>query len=790
MLRTRVFRLLVCVALVGAAGAAIAAEQAFSPADLEFFEKRVRPILAERCYECHAAGKNKEKGGLRLDDRGAVLAGGDSGPAAVPGEPEKSLLVEAVRYDPNGLQMPPAGKLPEREIDILVEWVRRGLPHPTSAEAATARQGVDLVAGRKHWAFQPLAVQPLPAGVDVSRFPHRIDAFLEAKRREHGLQPSPQADPRTLIRRASFDLLGLPPALDDLQRWEAALASAGPLFDERYAAIVDELLASPHYGERWARHWLDLARYADITESWREGEGQPWRYRDWVVQTLNDDLPYDQFVRYQLAADLLPETSPADHAALGFLGLSPTYWKELKLDHQVIKQVVAEEWEEKLDALGSTFLGLTIGCARCHDHKFDPITTHDYYALAGVLASIRQADRALVPPDAAGSAMAARNQVKELEKKLKPLAAKKEPTEAERAEIDRLQAEIAQLKATPHFDLPIACGVVDAALYVVPAGKNGTKLDYRPGQAQDVALQIRGNPARTGQVVQRRFLSVLAADPQATWQEGSGRRQLAEALVTDAAPLAARVMVNRVWKQHFGHGIVDTTSNFGLQGGAPTHRELLDDLAARFVAGGWSLKWLHREIMTSAAYRQSSYPDPARQAIDPDNRWLWRMTPRRLEVEAWRDAVLVATGQLDTRIGGPPVDLGAATNRRRTLYGTVKRREVNELLRLFDFPDPVAHAAQREPTITPLQQLFVLNSSFFEQQSRALVSEVLRQRTGLRERVEVIYSRAFQRLPTTSEIAVAEQFMADARAGQASEADAWRQYAHAILASNEFLFID
>jgi hypothetical protein len=781
---------LILLALLLGARLTSAAEPVFEPADLEFFEKRVRPILVERCYECHAAGKNKEKGGLRLDERAAILAGGDSGPAVVPGEPAKSLLVEVIGYDPSGMQMPPTGKLPQREIDTLREWVQRGLPHPSAAETTAARKGIDLVAGRKHWAFQPLAIQPLPAGVDPALFANRLDLFLEAKRREHGLRVSPAADARTLIRRASFDLLGLPPSFIDLTRWEAELISAGPLFEAKYAALIDELLASPHYGERWGRHWLDLARYADVTESWREGEGQPWRYRDWVVQALNDDVPYDEFVRRQLAADLLPGAEPADYAALGFLGLSPTYWKELKLDHQVIKQVVADEWEEKLDALGSTFLGLTIGCARCHDHKFDPITAQDYYALAGVLASIRETDRPLVPPELATQAMAARTKVKELEKKLKPLAANKQPTDAEKAEVEKLQAEIAQLKSTPNFDLAIACGVVDAALHVIPAGKNATKLDYRPGQAQDVALHIRGNPARTGPVVPRRFLSVLSSNPNATYQHGSGRRELAESLVTDAAPLTARVIVNRAWNQHFGRGIVETTSNFGFQGAAPTHRALLDDLSARFVAHGWSLKWLHREIMTSAAYRQSSRPDSAARAIDPDNCWLGRVTPRKLNVEAWRDAVLAATGELDPRLGGAPGELADIKNRRRTLYGTVKRREVSELLRLFDFPDPVAHVAQREPTITPLQQLYVLNSAFFEQQSRALVADILPRQADVRSRVTALYQNLFQRRPTETELTSATQFLSNVRPQSANEMESWRQYAHALLASNEFLFID
>jgi hypothetical protein len=766
------------------------AEPSFDPLDIEFFEKRVRPILAERCYECHSRGKGKKRGELVLDDRAAVLRGGDSGPAAVAGDVEKSLLVEAIRYDPAGLQMPPAGKLPQAEIDTLVEWVKRGLPHPSPAEQEQVRQGVDLEAGRRHWAFQPIVEQSLLNEIKATPSGNRIDLFLEAKRQQYGLRASPRADARTLLRRASFDLIGLPPTALDIETHLAELDKAGSRFDEQYAAYIDRLLASPHYGERWGRYWLDLARYADVTESWREGEGQPWRYRDWVVRAWNEDLPYDEFVRRQLAADLLPNADPADNAALGYLGLSPTYWKELKLDHQVIKQVVAEEWEERLDAIGSTFLGLTIGCARCHDHKFDPITTQDYYALAGVLASVREADRPLIPPEQAAPALAARAQVKAIEAKLKPLLAKKPPADAERAEIDKLQAELATLRATPHFDLPLACGVTDAALHVVPAGKNATRLDYRAGQAQDVSVHIRGNPSRTGPVVPRRFVTVLASDSQAVYGQGSGRLELARSLTVDAAPLAARVIVNRVWKLHFGRGIVETPSNFGLQGAPPSHRELLDDVAARFVAHGWSLKWLHRELMTSDSYQQSSYRDPQQYARDPENQWLWRMTPRRLDVEAWRDSLLSVTQQLDEGIGGPPLELAQGNNHRRTIYGIVRRREISELLRLFDFPDPVAHTAQRDPTITPLQQLFVLNSSFFQQQTRALTAQLAREAPATADRFAAVYQTLFQRPITKIEQETGTQFIDAALARGIPAEEAWRQYVHVLLASNEFLFID
>ncbi|WP_254508030.1 PSD1 and planctomycete cytochrome C domain-containing protein [Anatilimnocola floriformis] len=761
-----------------------AAETEFAPEQIEFFEKRVRPILANRCYECHSTAKAKKQGGLLLDDRAAILTGGDSGAAATPGEPDKSLLIEAVRYDPAGFQMPPTGKLPASEIATLAEWVKLGLPHPTAAATKTAKKEIDLAKGRQHWAFHPLREHSIPDETQLAGG-NRIDWFLNAKREQHGLKASPAADARTLFRRASFDLLGLPSAEADLKQ-----IPDGKPFDVQYAEYLDQLLASPHYGERWGRYWLDLTRYADIMEQWREGEGQPWRYRDWVVHSLNRDTPYDRFVQQQLAADLLPDAQPADFAGLGFLGLSPSYWKELKLDHQVIKQVVAEEWEEKLDAIGSTFLGLTIACARCHDHKFDPITTNDYYALAGVLASIREADRPLLAADQAAPALAARSQAKTLEAKIKPLAAKSKPTDEEQAELAKLQAELATAKQTPHFDLAIACGVVDAALHVLPNGQNATRLDYKPGVAQDVALHIRGNPARTAAVVPRRFLTVLSNESSQPFRQGSGRLELAQSITNEGGGLAARVMVNRVWKHHFGRGLVETPSNFGLQGSPPSHPELLDDLAARFVAHGWSLKWLHREIMTSAAYQQSSRRDPAQFAIDPDNQWLWRMTPRRLDVESWRDSLLLVAGELNENVGGPPLELDQATNHRRTVYGLVRRRELSELLRLFDFPDPVASSAQREPTITPLQQLFVLNSPFFEIQSRQLVEKVLTGSQSETGRLQVVYRRLFQREASLREVELGSQFVRQLRSGGASESEAWRQYAHVLLASNEFLFVD
>jgi hypothetical protein len=748
-----------------------------SPDDLAFFERKVRPLLVNRCQNCHSTKAKKKRGGLLLDSRTALLAGGDSGPAVVPGQPGKSLLVQAVTYDHPTLHMPPAGKLPAQEVALLAEWVRRGAAFPGPAATAPAKGPLDLAAGKQFWSFRPLAPIALPP-VRSSWARRPLDTFVLAEQQKHGLSPSPAASRRVLLRRLSFDLVGLPPTPEEV---EAFVADERP---DAYERLVDRLLASPQHGERWGRFWLDLARYADVTEPWSESKGAPWLYRDWVVRALNRDLPYDNFVKLQLAADLLPDSAPDDLAALGLLGLSPSYWKELKLDHVVIKGVVAEEWEERIHTLGSTFLGLTVACARCHDHKFDPITQADYYALAGVLASTRQADRPLLPRELAGPALAARRQVAALEAELRKLQSRKGDAKAQKR-AQEVRVALDKARRTPGLSAPLAPAVEDASLFVLPDGPDRTRLDFRPGVAQDVAMQVRGNPGAAGAVVPRRFLAVLSPGEPRPFRSGSGRRELAEALVGEGGALAARVIVNRVWKHHFGDGLVRTPSDFGTQGERPSHPELLDWLAGQFIAHGWSLKWLHREIVLSATYRQASTLDPHKQALDPENRWLWRMARRRLEAEAWRDAMLAASGALRQEIGGPARDLGASDNGRRTLYGLVKRRELNDFLRLHDVPDPTTHSAARVPTITPLQQLFVLTSPFLRQQSGALARRLAEEAPGGAEaRVAHAYRLLYQRAPTPTERELARAFLGDGRAGL------WEQYAQVLLGSNELLFVD
>ncbi len=744
-------------------------------ADVEFFESKVRPLLVQQCHECHSTKAKKQKGGLRLDSRAAILEGGDTGPAAVPGHPEKSLLISAIHQKNEKLQMPKNGRLRASEIALLEEWVRRGAPYPGSVEAPIAKEGIDWAKGRKFWSFQSPKSQALPKVRDQAWPRGRIDRFLLAEWEKRELTPSKAADPRVLIRRATFDLIGLPPTPEEIDAYLNDCASAKP--QAAYEKLIDRLLASPQYGERWARFWLDLARYCDIAEPWAEGKGASWPYRDWVVKAFNDDLRYDQFVKLQLAADLM-KVEPGERAALGFLGLSPNYWKELLLDKDVIKGVVAEEWEERIHTVTSTFLGLTVACARCHDHKFDPIAMTDYYALAGVFASIKQNDVPILADAEARVVQDAVQKVQGLQDQVKK--AKSDKDSANR--IAELNKQIDEIKrATPKYDSATVRGVIDSSLHVLPDGLHKTKLEWKPGVAQDVSLQIRGNPANAGAIVPRRFLTVFSSEPK-PFKEGSGRLELARAMVNEGAPLSARVFVNRIWKQHFGAGLVETPSDFGAQGLPPSHPLLLDDLTARFLQNGWSLKWLHREIMRSSVYQQASAHDAKKHAVDPDNRWLWRMNRRRLDVEMWRDAMLSVAGRLDLKQDGPPTELNDAKNQRRTLYGTVKRRELHDMLRLFDFPDPTTHSATRLPTTTPLQQLFTLNSPFMQAQANALIGRLKSDASDDDARIRRAYDLLFGRAPTENQLRVGRAFLGND--------EAWLQYAHVLLGSNEFLFVD
>ncbi len=791
----RDFQLILCTicfaAILSGASFCAATEPVAAPAAIEFFEKKVRPLLHKHCFECHASDSATLQGGLLLDSASGLHAGGDSGAAVIAGKPAESLLIEAVEYGPDSMQMPPKGKLADAEIDVLKTWVTSGavFPGDTKTSPSSKQKGIDYARGKQFWSFQPASPQKLPVVRRTSWPRQRIDHFILARMEAAGLAPSAEARRSVLIRRVYFDLVGLPPTREEVEQF---------VQDKRpgaYQRLIDQLLASPRYGERWARMWLDLARYSDRTASWLQKGGQPHLYRDWVIQAFNTDMPYDEFVHRQLATDMMPQTGPADRAALGFLGLSPTYWKELKLPSEIIKVIVADEWEERVDATGRTFLGLTIACARCHDHKFDPIGASDYYAMAGVFASCHPAELPIISDELYEPVAAAKKKVETLQKQLTALK-KKKPAPA--GEITRLQQQIAELQQTPHYNTPLAKALSEESIQVLRAGKRadqGTRITYKP-QPQDLSVFIRGDPNRPGKPAPRQFLRVLSKDQPQPFTQGSGRLELAHAITRQAAPLTARVIANRIWTHHFGQGLVRTPSNFGQMGERPSHSQLLDDLAARLIENNWSIKKLHREILLSATYRQQSRTTPAASNIDPQNRLLHRMNRRRLDVEAWRDAMLYASGQLSVTMGGPSVDVEEKSNRRRTIYGTIHRRDMSKMLQIHDFPDPTSHSPQRTPTVTALQGLYVLNGPLLQSQAAALADRITATKVEnskdkqavLRQRIFTAYWLTYSREPLPHEVQTGIEFLQSHNAAQRTAA--WRQYAHALLGSNEFLFVD
>jgi len=768
-----------------------------NPAQEEFFEARVRPVLASHCLECH--GAEKHKGGLRLDARDAMLRGGETGPVVVPGKPEESPLIEAIRYG-GEVQMPPKGKLKDEEIAALTEWVKQGAPWPEARPVASARSAptTDSTAGgathsvalsaqgRTLWSLQPVQNPAPPLVRDDAWAGSPIDRFILAKLEQNGLAPAPAADKRTLIRRATFDLIGLPPTPDEI---DAFVRDNAP---NAFARVVDRLLAAPHYGERWGRYWLDVARYGEDQAHTFQSRLYPsgFRYRDWLLRALNRDLPYDQFIIEQVAGDLIDGPGRLDRlAALGFFACGPVYYGDSKK---------FDQYADRIDTLTRGFLGLTVACARCHDHKYDPIPTTDYYALTGVFASTEYVEVPAAPKEQIEAYDKARTAVQ---------AKEKEITAFIKVEAGRLKQKVSndQLKQFERM-LPAEAKMKVKALR---AELDGLKKNAPPkypvihtlaeaSRPTEMPVLIRGNPDTPGAKVPRRFLAVLGGD-RFPFQHGSGRLELAHAIASADNPLTARVMVNRIWQHHFGRGLVATASNFGTLGERPTHPELLDWLTHRFVASGWSLKVLHREIMLSAVYQQSSRNDSPGLAKDPGNTLLWRMNRRRLDVEAWRDAMLATAGRLDSRLGGPSASLDAPGNQRRTVYAAISRHDLAWMLRLFDFPDPNITSDQRALTTVPLQQLFVLNSEFMAASARAVAARLLaaaQARQDDTNRIRQAYLLLYGRTATDRELKLGSVYLqapepaTTSALDQSNELSRWERYTQALLATNEFLFID
>ncbi len=752
--------------------AARANEPRPNPAQLEFFEAKVRPVLAAHCLSCH--GPEKQKSGLRLDSRSAILAGGETGPVFNAVDPESSALIEVVNYS-GDVQMPPKGKLKDEQVQALRQWVKMGAPWPESIKPTASPASAPRVDPRSHWAFQKVRNPVVPA-VKASGWPKSpIDHFVLAALEAKGLTPVEPAEKRVLLRRVSFDLTGLPPNPEEV----AAFLADGS--SDAFGRVVDRLLASPRYGERWGRHWLDVARYGEDQAHTFEARLYPqgYRYRDWVVKALNDDMPYDEFVIQQIAGDQLDGPGREGRlAALGFFALGPVYYGN----------AVADERDDRIDTLSRGFLALTVSCARCHDHKFDPIPTHDYYALAGVFGSTEYKEYPAAPKDVIDAFDNAQAAIKQKTADVEtfvalaslrpffsvPTVPKKDAEKllsaASKPRLKALKAELEQLKKSAPARYPVIHGLADAST------------------VKNMRIAIRGNAQDLGAEAPRAFLSVLCEGTPAPFKSGSGRLDLARAIASPDNPLTARVIVNRVWEHHFGRGIVATPSNFGTLGEAPSHPELLDYLTSRFVAEGWSLKRLHRAILLTSTYQLSSRREAHNEEVDADNTLLWRMNRRRLEVEAWRDAMLAVSGALDTTLGGPSRDLASSDNRRRTLYGAVSRHNLDPLLRLFDFPDPNLTADRRAVTSVPLQQLFVLNSEFMIRQAKSLAGRLNAMADNEPARLDRAYVLLYGRTITDEELSWASQFLHVAH--KQNSLSAWEQYAQVLLGANEFAFVD
>lgn len=895
-------RWLMAIALI----LALPAKAALTAQETEFFERSVRPVLVSHCYKCHSAASDRIKGGLRLDTKEATLKGGETGPAVVPGRPDSSLLIKAIRYADPDLQMPPNGeKLQERDIAALEQWVRMGAPDPREGSAGAHDYASEREKAENHWAFQPIFPPEPPQVADTNNWVQSpIDQYILAELYEYKLLPSPRADKTTLIRRATFDLTGLPPSLAEL---DAFLADDSP---KAFEKVVDRLLDSPRYGERWGRYWLDLARYADTKGS---GGGDPryiyaYTYRDYVIRAFNEDLPYDQFIKEQIAADKIPNAPKGSLAALGFLTLGNRF--DNRQDDII---------DDRIGVVGKATMGLSVTCARCHDHKFDPIPAIDYYSWHGIFASSMEPDE-LPEIDSGDGGRESVAFASELKKKTEELADLKKNSrlqtrknlisrsgdflfalaelehstntgnlrnnfldsrglnrrmaagwdkaiKAAREKHDPILAPIAELSKFPTNEFAARAPVIFAkyrgddkklnpnvtrllsptptslkqlaARYQIlfadvasrwdSAARNGKEEDKialsdpameeirqmfvksaspvdvtdrilddivnndnrirdrvrnmereindlkatHPGaprrahalvdrrDPRDSHVYQRGNSGSRGEVAPRRFLKILSSDDRPVFHNGSGRLELAQAIVSEENPLTPRVMVNRIWQGHFGEGIVRTVDDFGLRSQPPTHPKLLDYLAWTFLEDKWSIKKMHRRIMLSSVYQQSSDDNPRFAQIDPESRWHWRFNRRRLDFESLRDTILFIGGRLDTNMGGPSVRLdGIPFPERRSVYGFIDRATVPTMMRAFDFPHPDLSTGKRDITTVPQQALFLMNSPLVIQQAKNLVRRPdFTAARNNEEKVKLLYRVIYNRQPTASEMRLSLEYL-------------------------------
>ncbi len=736
---------------------------------LEFFETKVRPVLADNCFSCHG-NLPKPKGGVRLDRKEFVFAPSDE-PLIVPGHPEKSLLIKAIRHETDHkMPPPPKTKLSAQAIDDITTWVKLGAFWPDEKPLAT---GPDP---RKHWAFQPVKKPELPAVKQKDWPANPIDVFILTKLEAKGLMPNPSADPRTLLRRVYLDLTGLPPTFEEVERFAKAWDDAGEKRGAEFERVVDRLLASPQYGERWARHWLDVARYAD-TKGYvfleERRYAYAYAYRDYVVKALNDDLPFDQFIMQQIAADRLvakKQAPPEAQAAMGYLTLGRRFLNNI---HDIT--------DDRIDVVTRGLMGLTVACARCHDHKYDPISAKDYYGLYGVFSSSTEPkDLPLLgEPAQTPEYLAFKKRLGELETAVTDYKAKnKKELDANnrkyREELIGLQKKIDAHQASHPGAPPRGMVMVD-----------------RPNPG-DTRVLLRGNPGNPGAIAPRQFLTILTGDKPKPFKDGSGRLELAQAITDKNNPLTARVFVNRMWLHYFGTGLVTSPSNFGMRAEPPSHPELLDYLAWRFMDDGWSIKKMHKLIVMSKTYQLSSAEHVKAREIDADNRLLARASRRRLDFEALRDALLSVAGNLDGKMGGPAVDITKTPySKRRTIYGHIDRQNLPGVFRTFDFASPDSSSPQRFQTTVPQQALFLLNHPFVIEQARSIAK-----RAGNASEPKValhqMYKSIYAREPDADEVRLGLEFIE--RSAQlprtAGALTPLECLAQALLVANEFAFVD
>ncbi|HKB36602.1 MAG TPA: PSD1 and planctomycete cytochrome C domain-containing protein [Gemmataceae bacterium] len=783
-----------------------AARETPSPEQLAFFEKNIRPVLVRECYSCHSKTAEKVRGGLLLDTRDGIRKSGENGPAVVPGDARKSRLLMAIKQKHDELKMPPKKKLADDVIADFEKWIVMGAPDPRDTPARVTKNEIDIEKGRKFWSFQPPKKTAPPAVKDAAWARSDIDRFLLADLEAKGLKPVADADPRTLIRRLTLDLTGLPPSPEDV---EAFVKEHGAKPQAALARAVDRLLASPAFGERWGRHWLDVARYAESSgRSINFAYPHAWRYRDYVIAAFNADKPYDRFIREQIAGDLLSPKDDKEKAeflvATGFLAIGPKTHDEFNR-----QQFQMDVIDEQIDATFQAFQGLTVACARCHDHKFDPIPQKDYYAVAGIFRSTEAcygtvrvflnnhpSPMVTLPKDA-GVTIPLEPLTAErragIERQIQDVRDQMSNVTGQNAFIRRilLQSRVTTLRSqlalyeSDGTPIPLAMGVRESR------------------RATDSRVYIRGELRQPGDTVKRGFPQVMTTK-QPSINRGSGRRELADWIASKDNPLTARVMANRVWLHLIGRGLVVTPDNFGNSGQRPSHAALLDHLALSFAENGWSVKKLIRSVVLSRAYQLSSQFDEKNFEADPDNVLVWRMPKRRLEAEALRDSMLALAGRLDAtppkgstvsrggegnvsfraRGGGPGGD-PASTATYRTVYLSIVRDGLPEMLTLFDFPDPSLIIGERATTTVPAQSLYLMNNPFVIRQAGALADRLLAGSEDDAGKLIRAYMLCYSRPPSKKELETAQQFLA--RYGEKqSRRSTWTALCQAFFASAEF----